>query len=91
MDRSHTTLEFFRPKTGGDYVADSEYEVCMKPPKGSDESDLFALKYLLKQNPKKNLELAHKFFNQMTRSSFEISDYDDQAIIDNHDFQTLLI
>ena len=55
----------------------SGFKVCYSKIVGG--TDLFALKYLLKQNPKKNINIAKKFFSQRTASSDEILDKDDQA------------
>ena len=72
---------FSRPVAGEDYAADfasDQYEICFNP-KNFPTTDVFALKILLRENPKKNINLAKKFFSESPDSPNDISDYDYQA------------
>ena len=77
-----------RPEAGEDYAGDSAGDyaltgdnICIKPPKGSDGVYLFSLKHFLRKDPEKNIKLAKEFLKERPRSSSDMLDYDDQAII----------
>ena len=73
---------YSRPTVGEDYKADYSFggiDVCLSSENFAG-TDLFALKFLLKQHPGKNIELAKQFFRQRSHSSNKRFDYDEQEI-----------
>ena len=42
---------------------------------------MFSLKYFLRKDPEKNIKLANEFLKERPRSSSDMLDYEDQAII----------
>ena len=77
----HLHFWYSRPEHGEDYAWE-DYEgfnVCLNAENFAG-TDLFALKFVLKQNPGKNIENAKEFFRERGKSlDTRIVDYDDQA------------
>ena len=70
-----------RPEVGEDYAADfadNRFDVCLNTANFVG-TDLFALKLILKQNPKKNIEFAKQFFSENTGDPTNLLDYDYQV------------
>ena len=75
-----------RPEVGEDYASSSSSSsssspfVCLNPENfDGREQDLLELKLLLKRNPRKNLNLAKKFFSQNPGHPSNLLDYDYQV------------
>ena len=75
-----------RPEVGEDYASSSTSSsssspfVCLNPENfDGREQDLLELKLLLKRNPRKNLNLAKKFFSQNPGHPSNLLDYDYQV------------
>ena len=70
-----------RSEVGEDYALDfanNRYDVCLNT-ENFVGTDLFALKLILKRNPKKNIEFAKQFFSENTGDPTNLLDYDYQV------------